>query len=899
MEKSIIDIMWIVNAAILVFFMQAGFAALESGLTRSKNSINVAIKNITDFLIAVILFWAFGYGLMFGTSLGGYIGASAFPFESFGAAYPSAFFLFQVMFCATTATIVSGAVAERVRYDGYIYITIIISGLIYPIFGHWVWGKGGWLAEMGFVDFAGSSVVHSVGGWVSLASVLVVGPRWGRFPEGGGSVKIPGHNLILAILGTLILFFGWFGFNGGSTLAMNSAVPGIILNTTVGGSAGGVSALATGWMRTKIADVGFIINGSLAGLVAVTANCHAVTPGEAMIIGAVAGQLVQIGEYLLDRWRIDDVVGAFPVHAVNGIWGTLAVALFGDPKILGTGLDFYEQLAVQGVGILVCAAWSFGTGSIIFSIINRITPLRVSPEDEHMGLNVAEHGATTEILDLFRVMDEHARTGNLNLRAPVEPFTEVGQIANRYNQVVGRLEISEQERDLILKNVHDGLFLLDPEFRIGTQYSTALTDILENEELAGVSILDLLTPIVEEKTSANARDFLELMFSRDVDERMVLNLNPLKQLKITFHGKTRHIRFRFSRVMRGGSVIQLLVTVMDVTRRVELEDDLKKSEEKTRTEMERIFQILSLDPVDLNDFLRGMSLEIATMNCELRSDDGPLDYGVILGRIYRSLHAVKGEAALLGLKIISERVHDYEDTVSDIMMRESLSGEDFVPIIFMVTGLKGELAEMHETVNRLKNFQKTVQSPESVMSETLMKSLERMVSDLARRQGKEVEFVSNGFTKTFLPDGSLRTFKDVLIQLVRNSITHGIESPEERERIGKARKGKIELSFAKTPEGISVIFRDDGRGLQIERIRERALHAGLIREDEAGDKTPSQLARLIFHPQFSTADEVSEDAGRGVGMEIVRSRLISIGGKMKMAFQSGRYMEFVMQFNRG
>jgi ammonium transporter len=467
MDKSLVDIFWVLICAGLVFLMQAGFTCLESGLTRSKNSINVAIKNITDFGISTILFWAFGFALMFGTSSIGWIGSTGFFLPLDEGSWPTAFFLFEIMFCATAVTIVSGATAERMRFRSYIIISIILSGLIYPTFGHWVWSgsqngtSSGWLGMRGFVDFAGSTVVHSVGGWVSLAALLVIGPREGRFPPVGTHIKIHGSNLPLSVLGVLLLWLGWFGFNGGSTLALNDSVAGIITNTFLAGAAGSMVTLAVGWPLRRRADVELLIFGSVAGLVAITAPAHAVNAVSAIVIGGIGG-IVMLGvEYLLEYLHIDDAVGAIPVHLGAGVWGTLAVAIFGKPELLNTGLNRWDQLLIQATGIGVCFLWVFGTSYILFRVINRFFPLRVAPEDEYIGLNVSEHGATTELLDMFRTMDSQARTGDMSLRVPVEPFTEVGQIAQRYNWVMDALEKesaktenSLKEKEMLLREIH-------------------------------------------------------------------------------------------------------------------------------------------------------------------------------------------------------------------------------------------------------------------------------------------------------------------------------------------------------------------------------------------------------------------------------------------------------------
>ncbi len=465
MEKPTIDIVWVLVSAGLVFLMQAGFMCLESGLTRSKNSINVAIKNLTDFGISFFLYWMFGFALMFGLTWSGWFGTTHFFLSTGeGGMWLSVFFLFQAMFCGTSTTIVSGAAAERLRFGSYIVITILLSGLIYPLFGHWAWGgvyegDDGWLRSQGFVDFAGSTVVHSVGAWVSLAVVVIVGPRKGRFPKDGPPRKIPGHNISMAVLGVLLLWFGWFGFNGGSAFKVDGSVAVIISNTILAGVAGLITALGIGWPLRGRPDVELVINGALAGLVAITASCYFVDPVFALLIGGVGGGVMLFGTYLLERLRIDDSVGAIPVHGFAGVWGTLAVALFGKLELLDTGLSFGDQLLIQVKGIGIAFLWAFGVAYLLLYLFNRFFRLRVSAEAEHIGLNVSEHGATTEFVDLLQVLDDQAKRGDLSLRAPVEPFTEIGQIATRYNQVMEYLEESTihegQLEDIVNERTHE------------------------------------------------------------------------------------------------------------------------------------------------------------------------------------------------------------------------------------------------------------------------------------------------------------------------------------------------------------------------------------------------------------------------------------------------------------
>ncbi len=441
-----LDHLWLLISTMFVFLMQVGFLCLESGRTRSKNNINVAAKNVTDFIVSASVFWLFGFGLMFGPSVGGWIGTGEFIFGQNNTPYQILFFLFQMMFCSTAATLMSGAIAERMRFSGYIYITIILSAFIYPLVGHWAWASAfnasneGWLEKLGFVDFAGATVVHSVGGWVALAAVIVIGPRLGRFKSGQNFPS--GSNLPMAALGTMLIWFGWFGFNGGSALIFDDLVPIIILNTCLAGIWGGLASTVLHQITQRYVDVSSSLNGIIAGLVGVTAGCHAVSPLEAAFIGVLAGGIAHYGSQLLDKLEIDDALKVIPTHLFAGVWGTLAVGLFGDPLMLGTGLTFIWQVAVQLLGIITIGIFSFCVSYLLIVVINRLHPLRVSADDETRGLNISEHHATTELIELLDEMQTHQIEGNYSFPVKEEPFTEVGQIAKKYNQVI--LQVSQE-----------------------------------------------------------------------------------------------------------------------------------------------------------------------------------------------------------------------------------------------------------------------------------------------------------------------------------------------------------------------------------------------------------------------------------------------------------------------
>ncbi|MGK0290224.1 MAG: ammonium transporter [bacterium] len=448
-----LDIIWILICTGLVIVMQAGFCCLESGLVRSKNSINVAIKNLADFCVVSLIFWMFGFALMFGDSYGGWIGVSGFFVGNDSSPRLLAFFLFQLVFCGTATTIISGAVAERMKFAGYLLIAIIVSAFIYPVIGHWIWGgtesqvMTGWLAKIGFIDFAGSTVVHSTGGWVALAAIILIGPRLGRFTE---KQSIAGHNLPMSTLGVFLLWFGWFGFNGGSTFSVSKNIPLILVNTSMSAVLGGVTGIILSWNRFHQFKIKHIINGCLAGLVSITASCHIMTPLLSGIIGIV-GSLICFGvTHLLERFKIDDVVGAVSVHCGGGVWGTLAVALLGNPTAWGGGRGRWEQLMIQAVGVGACFLWSFGLSFILLWLINRYFSLRVSLKEELIGLNISEHGASSALLELLTEMEEHRESGDFSQAVTVEPHTEVGQIAEGYNRVA--LKFVKEKENILQAN---------------------------------------------------------------------------------------------------------------------------------------------------------------------------------------------------------------------------------------------------------------------------------------------------------------------------------------------------------------------------------------------------------------------------------------------------------------
>ena len=385
-EPAAVNMVWLATASALVFLMQAGFALLESGLSRSKNALNVVMKNYADVCLGTLVFWALGYGLMFGSNTSGWFGTDHFMLNSTGDAGTWGIILFQTMFAATAATIASGAMAERTRFGAYLFGALVITGFIYPVFGSWVWNSDGWLAQLGFIDFAGSTVVHSVGAWCALAGIIVLGPRLGRFDKKGKPREIRGHNMTLVAIGGFILWFGWFGFNGGSTLAADVDIGLINLNTQLAAAAGASACMLLAALSGRPVLLSETINGSLAGLVGITAGCASMVPGHALITGFIAGIICFLGTRLLLRMRLDDVVGAVTVHGFAGAWGTVAAGIF----LIDNPFNM-QVISIQLLGVLACFLWTFITALVMYLLIAATVGLRASTMHEQRGLDLTEH----------------------------------------------------------------------------------------------------------------------------------------------------------------------------------------------------------------------------------------------------------------------------------------------------------------------------------------------------------------------------------------------------------------------------------------------------------------------------------------------------------------------------
>lgn len=561
-----INVAWVLVAAALVMMMQVGFLLLEAGMVRSRNSINVAQKNVLDFVFGVVVFAAVGFMFAFGASGAAPLGFDPDLFMLSGVSgWQATFFVFQVMFCGTAATIVSGAVAERMRLSAYVAGTIFLSALIYPAFVHWAWGAalgpnaGAFLANLGFVDFAGSTVVHSTGGWISLAACIVIGPRIGRFDANGDPVRIAGHNPVLSMAGGMLLFFGWIGFNGGSTLAVTDNVGRIILNTVIAGAFGTCAGYLMGYWQDRVVLPEKTLCGMLGGLVAITAGCHLVNGAGAAAIGALGGVVALWGNRLLEtRFRIDDAVGSIGVHAFAGVAGTLALVFLAPVERLPAGSRL-AQFEIQALGVLVNFIWCFTLGYVFFSVLNRVIMVRVSAEAEDIGLNIAEHASRMGVGHV-----EDAISGLLNgtvglsQRLPEVPGDEAEKLTGLFNRLMDTIEseekqkrklqemsrdLEEAERVVALANatfeaivIHRDGVILDCNEQL--ERLTGMTA----SEIIGTTFADYLSPESAEKVFSAMSDNSQQGYE------IVLNLRDGRQVPVSARGRDMIYRGEVARV---------------------------------------------------------------------------------------------------------------------------------------------------------------------------------------------------------------------------------------------------------------------------------------------------------------------------------------------------------------
>jgi len=581
--------------------MQIGFCMLEAGLVRQKNSINVAFKNLMDFIVAGLAYWVVGFGVMYGLGdAHGIYGTSMF-LKSHEDGY-GAFFLFQMVFCSAAATIVGGALAERTRLSGYLIISALVAAVIYPLVGHWVWGgalgngEPGWLAQRGFIDFAGATVVHGTGGWLALAAVLVVGPRIGRFDEGAPPLR--GSNYPVATVGVLVLWFGWFGFNGGSALTFNDQVPNILVNTSLSAAAGGFALLSWAWLKDRKPNIGASLNGTIAGLVGITAGANIYETTDAVIVGVVCATACGVATHLLERWKIDDVIGAWPAHAVAGATGTLLVAICGDISAFPEATTRADQLVIQATGVGVVALWAFGFGYVLLFIVNKMISLRVSEADERTGLNIAEHDASTDIVELIGEMQIHRNNADFSTPVSEEPHTEVGLIAGEYNQVLDRVRLEIETREeayrqleeesefrFIFENAHEGIiqFARNGGITKANPAAVALLGFKSADELIG-SVGQWLSKLEGVDKESQLKRMIRLLNEKGVAREIELSFIR------SVDGRQGHVQIDLRRIVAEDSAdTTVLASIIDVSEKkandgLRLERDIAKAASHAKSE---------------------------------------------------------------------------------------------------------------------------------------------------------------------------------------------------------------------------------------------------------------------------------------------------------------------------
>ncbi|MDX1318756.1 MAG: ammonium transporter [Oceanospirillum sp.] len=564
-----LDLVWIMVCAALVMFMQAGFTALESGLTQAKNSINVAIKNITDFIISVLTFWAVGYAIMFGVSSGGFFGTSGFGLSGMTEASDFASFAFQATFAGTAATIVSGAVAERTKFLAYVLVAVFTTCVIYPVSGHWIWNADGWLAQQGMIDFAGSTVVHSLGAWVGLAGAIVVGPRLGVFGKDKKITKIQGHSLVLAVVGVLILWFGWFGFNGGSTLTGDASIAKIIANTMLSAGAAGLSCffISMAMHERREVNVEKLLNGVVGGLVAITAGCAVVEPVGAVVIGFVAGAVLYFAEWvILNIMRVDDPVNVVAAHGVCGALGTILLVFFANESALVNG-SMMDQLMVQLTGVFAVFVWGFGLGYMAFALLKAFGALRVPPEDEERGLNVSEHGASSALLDMQDAMQFIIKDGDLTRRVSVERGSEyerLGVIFNlfldSYERAIGDIKTASTQLNDYAQEMAKASDELDAGVTHQQEQSLQITTAITQLSAA----VKQLAASVKETSQQTEEATVQSSTGHDLVKESVKDIHALAERIASVYDVTEQVQ------SQAGAITQILETIEGVAEQTNL-----------------------------------------------------------------------------------------------------------------------------------------------------------------------------------------------------------------------------------------------------------------------------------------------------------------------------------------
>ena len=844
------DMVWTLLASFLIFLMQAGFTLVEVGFTRAKNAGNVVMKNMIDFALGSIGFFLIGYGLMFGASALGLFGASDFFLSHITLAgkvdnWKFANLMFQVVFAATAATIVSGAMSERAKFIGYLFYTVLISTLIYPIVGHWIWG-GGWLARRGMIDFSGSTVVHSVGGWVSLAGVLVLGPRLGRYNRDGSVNLIPGHNIPLAALGVFILWFGWFGFNTGNTLsATNPSIALIAINTIMAGASGALCTMALTWILRGKPEVGMTLNGVLSGLVSCTGGVAIISPFSAAAIGSIAGVILYFSLQTFERWHIDDPVGAISVHGVNGIWGTLAVGLFAQEKyvqnslgyaanglIFGGGLDL---LSVQALAVITVFLWAFPLSFGFFKLLNATVGLRVSPEQEVRGLDFGEHSMTSyPVFDEFQkkqeeIIEELERVRELSL------LHEIGQSMHT-------LDLDEI-LELILQGVARGvgfdrarLYLLDEEKKL---LICKVAVGVEREKTQGLSLPYDREDNMVSRAIMERRPFIVEDASKDprVNRGLISFLDVKSFAAVPLLSRDKVL---------GGIAADNLLSQTSITEKKLQSLMIFANQAALALENALMYEELKAFSGQLGERVKKATLDLQETQRQLFQSEKLAALGKISAGI---AHEIRNP--LTSIKIL---IHSLVDEMATPASREK-----------DLTVIESEIERVNKIIKQFLDFARP--RPPSLEPMDVRRVLDETLALIAYEMEAQGVSLEKAYAAELLP---VPMDREQMKQVFLNLLLNAIQAMEQGGQLKVSAALRNHPPGAKNGEFMEISFQDTGKGI------------------------PEDLQPRIFEPFFSTKEE-----GIGLGLPIAQRIVEEHGGEIRLESPPGKGTTFYLTIPYG
>ena len=844
------DMVWTLIASFLIFLMQAGFTLVEVGFTRAKNAGNVVMKNMIDFALGSIGFFFIGYGLMFGASALGLFGTSDFFLSHITLAgkvdnWKFANLMFQVVFAATAATIVSGAMSERAKFIGYLFYSVLISTLIYPVVGHWIWG-GGWLARKGMIDFSGSTVVHSVGGWVSLAGVIVLGPRLGRHNRDGSVNIIPGHNIPLVALGVFILWFGWFGFNTGNTLsATNPSIALIAINTILAGASGALCTMALTWILRGKPDVGLTLNGVLSGLVSCTGGVAIISPFSAVAIGSLAGFILYFSLKAFERWRIDDPVGAISVHGVNGIWGTLAVGLFAQEQYVQNSLGYtanglifgggVDLLAVQALAVVSVFLWAFPISFGFFKLLDATLGLRVSPEQEARGLDFGEHSMTS-----YPVFDEFQR----KQEEIIEELERVRELSllHDISQSMYTLNL-EEILELILQGVARGigfdrvrLYLLDEEKK---QLVCKVAVGVEREKINSLSLPYDREDNIISRAILERRPFIVEDASRDPRvNRGLINFLDVKSFAA--------VPLLSREKVLGGIAADNLVSQRSITEKKLQSLMIFANQAALALENALMYEELRAFSSQLGERVKRATLELEETQRQLFQSEKLAALGKLSAGI---AHEIRNP--LTSIKIL---IHSLVDEMATPASRE----KDLAVI-------ETEIEQVNKIIKQFLDFARP--RPPSLEPIDVRKVLEETLALIVYEMEAQEVLLEREYAPGLPP---VPMDREQMKQVFLNLLLNAIQAMEQGGKLKVATALKHPVPGANRGSFAKISFQDTGKGI------------------------PEDVKGKVFEPFYST-----KEGGIGLGLSIAQRIVEEHGGEIRLESSPGKGTVFYLTIPYG